>query len=1005
MNTMRYLFIFFVFFFLFPSQHLNTWATDRTDPRYEQRQYRRFILPNSLKVILVSDPTAHHGAASLSVAVGSLSDPPEHQGMAHFLEHMLFLGTEKYPDVDDDKNFLTSHDGFSNAFTTNETTNYYFQVAGEHLEEALDRFAQFFIAPLFNPEYVKRELEVVESEYTQKRPSDHWRVSQVEASLFTPNHPAQNFRIGNLATLQNTSREDLLKFYDKYYSANSMTLAVLGKQDPDTLHEWVETYFSQIRNLPVSPITIPQTYLKKSDQFRVVRIEPLKDTRSLKLIFPLPSIQRLYETKPSYALGHLIGHEGKGSLLSLLKKEGLATGLSAGGSSGKAYGRFTITVQLTPKGLEQYETVVKRIFQYIRLLRRTGFQEELFEELEQMAEIDYRFEEKTDGTDLVIGFASLLHYIPLDLVETAPFLYDRYEPHHFDSILFRLTADNMLVTLIAKGLKTDKTEPYFGANYSYTEDNPDFIRTLQKVLPHEELDLPEKNIFIPENLNLVSSTTQFMLAYQSLVGLKQEQIPQPILDVLEAHQGKYWASWQEFQEQLFPGRAAEIQAFRKLIFKHALARPQKILDNEQGEVWFQQDLRFHTPKAELTLLIHTPRVYSSPKSAVLSQLYTNAINEGLNEFGYAVRIAGLEFGISTGKEGITVNVSGYSDRIFTLSEILLTKLQEITIDEATFQSLKERRLRIYQNFQFNQAYQQAFYARSLLMEEKKFSIDQYQEVIKNITLDDLIAYTKTLYRSFYVQGVVYGNLEKEKARQALQEMLRNLQGQPLPREQLFENTIVRINNSKDFIFSKKVKIDNSALLFEVQVGASNPRLRGAMLIIATALRSWAYSELRTEQQLGYTVFGDISWMEKTLGWMLMVQSGKYPPGLLQERVTAYIPKFIEEFKQLPVAEFENFRQSVINSQLEKYATISEEANFLFYQAFEKDADFDYVSENIKAIEELTRDEVVEILENTLSLAENPYLAIRMVGQSHTDIPGSGIIVQSFDQFKDSQQNP
>ena len=166
---MRYLYILLMVFFLFPSPYLNIRAEDRTDPRYEQRQYRRFVLPNSIKVILISDPTVHHGAASLSVAVGSLNDPDEHPGMAHFLEHMLFLGTEKYPEVGDDQKFLTSHDGFNNAFTADETTNYYFQVAGDHMEEALDRFAQFFIAPLFNPEFVTRELEVVESEYTQKK--------------------------------------------------------------------------------------------------------------------------------------------------------------------------------------------------------------------------------------------------------------------------------------------------------------------------------------------------------------------------------------------------------------------------------------------------------------------------------------------------------------------------------------------------------------------------------------------------------------------------------------------------------------------------------------------------------------------------------------------------------------------------------------------------------------------------------------------------------------------
>ena len=1001
MKPLRSFFLLIVFLFSF--QLPASFAKDQTDPRYQQRQYRRFILPNQVKVMLVSDPTVNEGAAALMVAVGSLSDPPQRPGLAHFLEHMLFLGTKKYPNPDDEKNFLSKHGGFSNAFTLGEMTGYYFHVNSDHLAEGLDRFAQFFVAPLFTPEYVKREMEAVHSEYSKNLPSDHWRIQQIEKSFYEPNHPAGKFSIGTLDSLQGTTREELLQFYNQYYSANLMTLAVLGKQDLDTLEKWVLQYFTEIRNFNAPALTFPQTYLKKKSLLRVARIEPLKDSRTLKLSFPLPSMRHLYESKPSSILGHLIGHEGPGSLLSLLKKEDLATGLSAGGGSGSSYGSFGITIQLTAKGLKNYKTVITRVFQYIRLLRKTGFQKELYQEIKRMAEIDYRFQEKENGTDLVIGYASLLRYIPMPLVETAPFLYQRYDPHHFDSVLFRLTADNMFVTLIGQGVKTDKTEPYFGANYSYQEGEAAFIRRLQRVQPHPELKLPEKNIFIPDTLELLSPTTPFSLTYQSLLGVKQGQIPPHLFNILEKHQGESWNSWAEFHQKNFPGQPERIEPFRKLILKHATAQPEKILDNEQGEVWFQQDIVFGTPKAQITLQIHTPQVYQSPRSAVLAQLYTSAINEGLNEFGYAVHLAGLDFGISNGKKGVTLSVNGYSDRILELAKRLSSKLKEITIDEPTFASLKERRLRRYQNFQFNQPYQQAFYIRSLLMEEKKHSIDQYQQEIQTITLHELKKYTETLYQRIYVQGVVYGNLEKQAAQQTLQAILHNISGQPLPQSELFEEKIVQMKNPADYVFAKKATVDNSATLFNIQVGKTNPKLRGAMLIIANALRSWAYTELRTQQQLGYTVFADFSQMEKTLGWIMMVQSGRYSAGVLQERMEAYLPQFIEEFKKVPEAEFESFRQAVINAKLEKPATIAEEADLLYYIAFEKDADFDYKSQDIKAVETLTREEVMAVLETTLAPRQKPQLVIRMVGQSHQDTAIDGTVIRSYDQFKAEQK--
>ena len=82
--------------------------------------------------------------------VGSGDNPPGRGGLAHFLEHMLFLGTDKYPDPAEYEEYITEHGGSRNAYTSLEITNYFFDVNAAHLPEALDRFAQFFIAPRFD---------------------------------------------------------------------------------------------------------------------------------------------------------------------------------------------------------------------------------------------------------------------------------------------------------------------------------------------------------------------------------------------------------------------------------------------------------------------------------------------------------------------------------------------------------------------------------------------------------------------------------------------------------------------------------------------------------------------------------------------------------------------------------------------------------------------------------------------------------------------------------------
>ena len=103
-------------------------------------------------------PGPQRAAAAMVVGVGSWADPPETQGCAHFLEHLLFLGSEKYPDENAYDAFLSKHGGSSNAETDTEWTSFHFDCLPAHFPHALDVFAQFFVAPSFNPEAVSREV-------------------------------------------------------------------------------------------------------------------------------------------------------------------------------------------------------------------------------------------------------------------------------------------------------------------------------------------------------------------------------------------------------------------------------------------------------------------------------------------------------------------------------------------------------------------------------------------------------------------------------------------------------------------------------------------------------------------------------------------------------------------------------------------------------------------------------------------------------------------------------
>lgn len=265
-----------------------------TKPRNDKRGYRRVVLPNALECLLISDPDTDKAAASMNVSVGYFCDPDGMEGLAHFLEHMLFYASEKYPIEDTYSKYIAEHGGSTNAFTTSEHTNFYFDVNNDCLDDALDRFAQFFIKPLMSPDATLREIKAVDSENQKNLLSDPWRMSQLQKHLCSNNHPYHKFSTGNWDTLEVKPKEkgldtrlELIKFYDSHYSANLMQLVVYGKESLDNIQTLVESKFCDIKNVGRKQFSFPGHPCSSKDLQILVKAVPIKQGHTLRVLWPI----------------------------------------------------------------------------------------------------------------------------------------------------------------------------------------------------------------------------------------------------------------------------------------------------------------------------------------------------------------------------------------------------------------------------------------------------------------------------------------------------------------------------------------------------------------------------------------------------------------------------------------------------------------------------------------------------------------------------------------------
>jgi insulysin len=466
---------------------------------------RHFVLENGLKVLLVSDPKFNVSAASLEVQAGSLMDPENRPGLAHFLEHMLFLGTGKFPDVEEFPVYLEKHGGYSNAYTAEDRSNYHLEVQHEAFKGALERFSHFFIDPLFSSEYIQKEINAVNSEHQKNLEQDGWRQMQLFRTFYRKDHPSNHFSTGNEETLKGVKQEEFVTFYNTNYSANRMCLVLLSNKGLDELESMAREYFTPIKNNNLKALTYDPHYLDIVDGLRLIKCDPVKDLRELALTFAIPDFTRYYNVKPEVLVGFCIGHEGKGSLLSYLKDNGFATGLSSGaGYQTSDYSSFSIHIQLTQKGLEQYQDVIKYCFSYIRLLNEQGIAPHIFQEIKRMAELDFTYENKGEGANRAAHLADNLSLYPIEEAESVDYIYDELDPALVRSLLENLRPDNMLCMLTADGLKTDRVEPYYGTKYSYDIENGDIYNALLNPPSIKGLSLPAPNSFLPDDVTLLA---------------------------------------------------------------------------------------------------------------------------------------------------------------------------------------------------------------------------------------------------------------------------------------------------------------------------------------------------------------------------------------------------------------------------------------------------------------------------------------------------------------------
>jgi len=871
----------------------------------DNNDYRYLELDNQLQVMLVSDPQADKAAASMNVAVGSGDDPEDRAGLAHFLEHMLFLGTEKYPEPGEYQQFIRSHGGSHNAFTAFQDTNYFFDVEAQFLEPALDRFAQQFSAPLFTAELVDRERNAVHSELSAKLKDDGRRLLSVRKASGNPDHAFSRFAVGNLTTLENTEenplRPDLVEFWREHYSANLMTLAVYGPQSLDELEAMVRARFAAIENRNLTAQKHPEPILDMDRLPEKVTAETLKDSRHLTLAFPIPSQKENYKTKPASYLANLIGHEGPGSLFDVLKNAGLVESLSAGlGMDTGQNATLEISMALTRKGLANQDTIINLTFEYLDQIRQNGISEERFHEMQQLARIDFRFRERGKPVREAMRLSRSLRDYPVKDVLSAPWLMERYAPEHYRALLQQLTPDNLQVRVSAPDPKLESPAHTQWYDTPWQRE-PLQLRSKTETNLASQLSLPEANPFVPENLELVAGDT--------------------------------------------------------------MAHPERLADFHGLDVWYARDTRFNTPKANVFISLRTPATQDSARTKVLTQLLMDTVNTNLNAQAYPAQLAGLNYRVYSHLRGITVRIDGYDDKLHTLLQRILAELADPDISAQRFEIDRQRLLDSLENEAKNRPVQQTSEFVQTALIEGTFPTSEKLAAAREVTLDELRDFAQTLLAKTDPVMLAHGNL----TRAAALNMARQVQALVLDqgeRTDVPRSGLRQLPNGETQATINVDHPDTGYTLYLQGRDTSYPE-RARFRLLAQIVGSPFYEEIRTSRQLGYIVYGTNFEILETPALGLIVQSPEANGATIDAAVTEFARDFAQQLDNLEDSRLNREKQAVISRLLESDRQLDEISSRYWREIDRQNYDFDSREQLAEAVRQVSLEELTRTYESAL----------------------------------------
>jgi protease-3 len=909
----------------------------------DSREYTSIILNNQLEIMLVSDPSIDKSAAALSVAVGSLQEPKEFGGLAHYLEHMLFMGTESYPKVGGYDEFISHNGGSQNAYTQLDHTNYMVAVNNNAYDEALSRFSGFFYEATLDETYADKERNAVHSEWSMKGPNDWVILEQLNGSTLNPEHPISQFNWGNLDSLADTENNRLqtalVDMYNTYYSANLMKGAMISNLPLADMKKLAKKHFGKIRNKNTLRPKMTAVVAKSEHLKKVIHYIPQTEMKQLRINFVIENNAQQFAVKPNGYVNYLLANEMPGTLASVLREAGLSDAVYSAFDAdeyGNA-GSFTLYIDLTETGVQNRDNVMGAVLKYLALLREKGVNPRYFNEIKQSLSNSFRFKEKTNDYNYAMQIAADLQHVPAEYVLSSAYEYQRFNPQVIQAVLEQLTLDNARIFYIDKEQPGEQSMQYFAGKYSVHDINVELEEKWQKLSEQFALALPRANSLMPESFDLV--TTKFT------------------------------------------------------------DKPEQLVDEKGHTIHLGHSALFKQPKGRITLDLNSGLTKSSAKNHVLAYLLDRGLGQQLTELQSEASAAGMGLNASL-SNGLSLTVSGFTDKQRMLLASALNQILDFDMSESELVNLKAGFKSDIQSSKRQILVNQLFLKFTQVASLDEFSHEALLAEVDGILLSDIKVFRQQLLKQANVRAFAFGNYSAKQVKQ-LSDLVLNQLPEERHLSQVYQTPLLQSEAGKIYSWQQDTQMTDIGLI-DAYLAPRNDIDLAAARLLTQIIRPALYKQIRTEEQLGYSVGFDGQVFRDQMLMAYYIQSPAKGLADVGERIALFRKGFSKQLAAVTSQEFATIKNSVLITLTQPAKNLSEEMDKFTGDWREQQWQFDSRDRLIAAIEKVTLDHVLNLYNRIEGGKDFSQVLIQMRGTKFADKafiePKGAIKITDIDGF-------